>query len=140
MKKRADKYLTNTFILGDFNVVGPNDDTWTALENSGFKMPDSVRDVKTNYLGSKFYDRIAYVSSQSEVNFSAIQPGGAFNFYNYVFRDNDEDKAHYAKISKNLSGDFRKWSTWQMSDHLPLWVHLETDFANGYLKKIALIP
>jgi len=28
------------------------------------------------------------------------------------------------------------WRTWQMSDHFPLWVELEIDFSDSYLKRI----
>ena len=28
---------------------------------------------------------------------------------------------------------YRRWRTWQMSDHLPLWVEIKTDFTREYL-------
>ena len=34
-------------------------------------------------------------------------------------------------------GLYRKWRTWQMSDHAPLWVEIETDFTDDYLERLA---
>lgn len=134
MMKRAKKSSTNTFILGDFNVVGPQDETWTALQESGFTMPDAIRDVRTNIDEEKYYDRIAFSSVREEVKFTETQSGGTFRFFDHVFRDGDAD--HYAGLRKNKADAFRKWSTWQMSDHLPLWVQIETDFADKYLNSL----
>ncbi|MGH6921332.1 MAG: hypothetical protein ACREJ0_26955, partial [Geminicoccaceae bacterium] len=29
-----------------------------------------------------------------------------------------------------------KWRTWQMSDHLPMWVQLKVDFTEAYLDSL----
>jgi hypothetical protein len=34
-------------------------------------------------------------------------------------------------------GFYRKWRTWQISDHRPLWVRITTDFADEYLTQLA---
>jgi hypothetical protein len=31
---------------------------------------------------------------------------------------------------------YRQWRTFQVSDHLPLWVELQTDFADAYLASV----
>ena len=31
---------------------------------------------------------------------------------------------------------FRQWRTWQISDHMPLWLELEIDFTDQYLERI----
>jgi hypothetical protein len=38
---------------------------------------------------------------------------------------------------KDLTEDqrYRKWRTWQMSDHRPLWIEIDTDYANQYLEQ-----
>jgi hypothetical protein len=66
-----------------------------------------------------------------------------------VFRDDAEDMriyrsfipdrdpeagSHAARTAEDL---YRKWRTWQMSDHSPLWVEIETDFSEDYLKQFA---
>jgi hypothetical protein len=34
-------------------------------------------------------------------------------------------------------GRYKKWRTWQMSDHAPLWTEIRTYFADEYLRGIA---
>jgi len=66
----------------------------------------------------------------------------------YVLRKtDDENLAHYGPIvavhrerhGKAAYSDFRRsyrrWTTDEMSDHLPVWVELETDYSNEYLMK-----
>ena len=91
------------------------------------------------------------------------QRAGAFNFTKTVFRDSDEVSDydiyidHYmdsylgelAKDNEKLKAKgkpekedtvegrrafFRGWRTYQMSDHLPLWVELRIDFSDQFLK------
>ena len=94
------------------------------------------------------------------------QRAGAFNYTKSVYRDNDEVSDydiyinHYlesylgelAKSNAKLKGKgkaekedtiegrrsfFRGWRTFQMSDHLPLWVELKIDFSDQFLKNRA---
>ena len=37
----------------------------------------------------------------------------------------------------SLKKYYHKWRTFQMSDHLPLWVELEIDFSNEYLEYLS---
>jgi len=37
------------------------------------------------------------------------------------------------KSNASLEKYYEEWRTFQMSDHLPLWVELEIDFSDGYL-------
>ena len=91
------------------------------------------------------------------------QRAGAFNFTKSVFRDSDEVSDydiyinHYldsylgelSKTNAKLTAKgkpenddtvegrrafFRGWRTYQMSDHLPLWVELTIDFSDQFLK------
>jgi endonuclease/exonuclease/phosphatase family metal-dependent hydrolase len=66
----------------------------------------------------------------------------------YVVRKSHEDNlAHYEPIvaahrrenGKEPYADFRRsytgWTTYEMSDHLPVWAELETDYSNEYLAR-----
>jgi hypothetical protein len=77
--------------------------------------------------------------------------GGLVDMYADVFRE--EDRAIYAPFvpekdpetnekfkAKTPAELYRKWRTWQMSDHSPLWIEIETDFADQYLGDIAKSP
>lgn len=45
------------------------------------------------------------------------------------------EKARQPKLSHTTEADhFKTWKTYQMSDHLPLWVELKIDFSDQYLK------
>jgi exonuclease III len=94
------------------------------------------------------------------------QRAGAFNFTESVYRDSDEVSdydiylKHYldsylgeldkenAKLKAKGKAEkedtvegrrafFRGWRTYQMSDHLPLWVELKIDFSDQFLKNRA---
>lgn len=69
--------------------------------------------------------------------------------FKHVFCDDDiavyEDDSRAIKDKNPEPGDdqaddeafYRKWRTWQISDHMPLWVKITTDFADDYLEKLA---
>jgi exonuclease III len=137
MRKRAEKYDTNTFILGDFNVVDPQDDTWKALEETGFTMPEQIANLRTNVGGNKHYDQIAFYSARGEVELlEGEKCAGAFRFFDTVF-DRPQDYTDIAKALEPGVEEFNRWRTWQMSDHLPLWVQVKTDFTEKYLQRVA---
>jgi len=60
---------------------------------------------------------------------------------------NDEQMAHYKPIVEKLRADHGKapyknweksyegWTTFEMSDHLPIWVELEIDYSDDYLRR-----
>ena len=74
-----------------------------------------------------------------------IQDAGCFHWQDYVFRD-DADYADYKQLmprktkrgkpAKTDAAAYRKWRTWQMSDHLPLWTEIKMDFTESYLKSL----
>ena len=43
----------------------------------------------------------------------------------------DHGKAPYADWPKS----YRKWTTWEISDHLPIWIELEVDYSDDYLRR-----
>lgn len=52
--------------------------------------------------------------------------------------------AHFPERNKDdeetSEAYFRKWRTWQMSDHRPLWIQIDTDFADRYLADFVNSP
>ena len=86
----------------------------------------------TNQLQNKIYDQILYYNRYNNIVFSKA---GVYNLYNTVFNDftsyEGRINAHYGKkLAKNKFNDF---CSYQMSDHLPLWIEMKTDLADGYL-------
>jgi hypothetical protein len=41
-----------------------------------------------------------------------------------------------APEATNPTKYFSKWRTWQISDHMPMWIELRTDFSDAYLKSL----
>jgi endonuclease/exonuclease/phosphatase family metal-dependent hydrolase len=137
--------VENYILLGDFNVISPKHKTMQALESKGFDVPDAIDGDKVRKEGDHFYDQIAVRVKDKRFKVSG---GGLVDIYADVFRDEDaalykpfvpakdpeKDEKFKAKTPQAL---YEKWRTWQMSDHSPLWIEIETDFADHYLKEIA---
>ncbi|WNJ98561.1 endonuclease/exonuclease/phosphatase family protein [Thalassospiraceae bacterium LMO-JJ14] len=148
LSKRADSKDSNYILLGDFNIISPEHETMKALTDNGFKVIDSLADIPANMRRDKHYDQIAFKIREGE-----LRPGksGVFDFFKSVYRPadapvyrslinaenidwpqdgSDEDTKRLKKYYTNT------WRTFQMSDHLPMWVELKTDFSNEYLAEL----
>lgn len=125
----------NIFILGDFNVENTESETYAAATSGKFSIPGAILTGKlpgSNQKQDKIYDQILYYSKYKNIEFNAA---GVYNPYETVFNDfSHYDKriaAHYGKkLSKNKFTDFRSY---QLSDHLPIWIEMKTDLADSYL-------
>lgn len=138
--------VENYILLGDFNVVSPEHKTMAALTAEGFKVPPEI-DGDRMANREHFYDQIAVRVKDKRFK---VLGGGIVDMYEDVFRSNAADMALYDRHvpkqdpEKNLKYKaktpqelFEKWRTWQMSDHSPLWIEIDTDFADDYLREIA---
>jgi exonuclease III len=152
LKKRADKDGQNYILLGDMNVVSPDDATMKALKKHKFIVPadltldnDELRWV-SNMGGDKHYDQIAFLVREGELELGKSKNNaGVLNYYKVVYAD-DEAETYYPlgrdngnwpeQADKRESYFTKKWRTWQMSDHLPLFVELRIDFTEKYLERI----
>jgi len=148
LKKRAKKEDENYILLGDFNIFNTNDATMLALENNGFYIPSTLRNHPTNFGKDKYYDQIAFklqMEPKMIVFSEGNQRAGAFDFTEtiYPLQDIDIYRKHFDK--KAVQGKTEQqietyylsnWRTFQISDHLPLWIELKVDFSNQHLEKI----
>lgn len=138
----------NYILLGDFNVVSPEHETMKALKEKGFKVPAEIDGDKVRQKGAHFYDQIAVRVKDRRFK---VAGGGMLSLFEDVFRDEDmalyashvptqdpEKKAAFRATTPEAR--YAKWRTWQMSDHAPLWIEIETDFADDYLQTIAQPP
>jgi endonuclease/exonuclease/phosphatase family metal-dependent hydrolase len=152
MKKRADDDGQNYILLGDMNVVRPSDDTMKALRKHKFLLPadltldnNELRWV-SNMGGDKHYDQIAFLVRKDELELgSSANKAGVLNYYKAVYADGEAET--YFPLGK-ANGKWpdtpakrktyfaKEWRSWQMSDHLPLFVELRIDFTEKYLKRI----
>ena len=96
--------------------------------------------------GDKHYDQIAFLVRKDELELGPSERNaGVFNYYQAVYTDDEAET--YFPLGK-ANGKWpdtpvarkkyysKDWRTWQMSDHLPLFVELKIDFTDKYLKRI----
>ncbi len=104
-------------VMGDFNIPKIGDDLYKALTYKGLFLPDALAADKipgTNVSGlDKRYDQILYLPQFTK---SIREFGGTVNF---------------TKCDRNVlypNGMLGKRDfTYEMSDHLPLWIQIDTD-------------
>lgn len=145
--KRADSEKENYILLGDFNIVSPKHETMKALLDEGFEVPEEIR--KPSNIGrTKYYDQIAFKTQLNELRLGDSEKNaGVFQFFDTVFTDDEYEIYHdymNPKMRDYISPDrlredyqkkryYRSWKTFQISDHLPMWVELKIDFSDDYL-------
>lgn len=121
--RQNSKYVfdRDIIVMGDFNIPKVGDPLYQALTGKGLKMPDSLADVKfTNVAGGKSYDQILHYPYTKS---SFTGHGGALDFIT------GGHKALFPDLT-------RKQFTYQMSDHLPLWVQLDVDVDGAFLDSV----
>jgi endonuclease/exonuclease/phosphatase family metal-dependent hydrolase len=148
LAKRAKKEDTSYILLGDFNIPDIGGEYMQALEKQGFVIPDVIKEHPSDLGGTHHYDQIAFnlkIDDKMTVFAEKTQKAGAFNFTESVYTPADLNIYRKYFDEKNTNGKTEKeiekyylssWRTFQMSDHLPLWVELKVDFSNQYLEKI----
>ena len=126
--------IDNFVLLGDFNIFDERSKTFSVLtDDGGFTVPAGIRALRgSNALQTRKYDQIAFRAQPRR--FQATGAGGTFDYYRYVFRD--EDAGAYRAVQTGIRS-FREWRTHQMSDHLPLWAEFRVDFSDDYLAEAA---
>ncbi len=119
------KYIEDTdlLVLGDFNTPKLTDKFFAALSSRGLKIPKPLVQLKvgdrvikgTNLTNDARYDQILHRATVPE-NFT--NHGGALDFF--------LSDAHIQELfpGRNYT---RKKFTYQMSDHLPIWIQIKTD-------------
>ena len=116
-KTCVDKDL---IVVGDFNIDSP--EQLAALTSKGLQMPAALKGKAygTNLAQDKRYDQILHYPDYPQ-NFS--NQAGVVDFY--------------SGGTKDLFPDLEKAAfTFQMSDHLPLWMQINTDIEGEQLDEI----
>jgi len=154
----ADSYF---FLLGDFNIVGKEHATWAALHENAFVVPEALREIPegSNVKRDKAYDQIAVWTGKSSRRHAfraytrvEVRRAGIFDYFKLVYRlgsddPNKMDENTYAAVIKKeqekASGKpvtrpwkYAEWRTYQLSDHLPMWIELKMDFSDEYLSQV----
>jgi len=128
-------------VLGDFNILGENHPTMEALESNNFVIPEQLKSIPgSNVARDKAYDQIAFWKP-SQINSYAcldVLAANIFDFFEHVYTHNDETiyRAESENNGLKTSSKYNTWRTYKMSDHLPMWIELRTDFSEEYLHEI----
>ncbi len=122
--KAAEKHAEDKdiIVMGDFNIPSRQDPMFAAITSQGLRLPKALIDDSfgTNLARDKRYDQILHMPRFDE-NFS--NAGGVVDFY--------------ASDHKPLFADIDKAAfTYQMSDHLPLWIQVNTDIDGMVLDQL----
>ena len=90
----------------------------------------------------KYFDQIAFHDPKGRLRTSRA---GVFDFTQVIYGDGEAvayDKAMTRSAAKQYSDArdkvafYKKWRTFQISDHFPLWIELKSDFADAYLATV----
>jgi len=144
LRERCDREREEYILLGDFGAGAPSDLVAQVLQRHGFDLPEGLTKRRAQLAAGRTYDQIAFRIAEDRMELAGC---GAFRYFDAVFRDNDEDFAAYRELMlEDKANDLwnggprdyyaKQWRTWQMSDHLPLWVELKVDFSDHYLYAI----
>lgn len=152
LSKTADKKLRkniSTILLGDFNIFGLNHPTMQALENNNFVIPDVLKNKTTTGTG-KHYDQIAFKTKAETVEY-VDTPGngnaGVVDLFKSIMTDDHYDiykelvrkttsSGKKADSEEKLFKAYKKWRTYQLSDHYLMWVRLKTNNSRNYLRSM----
>lgn len=124
---QKDEYRTDRdiILMGDFNIDSFDSDLYKVISKYGLRAPDKIvqSSFGSNLAANKRYDQILHHPAQTGSVFT--DHSGVLDFY----KGNHKDLLPYKDLSKE---EF----TYELSDHLPLWVHLRTDTADEVLDQI----
>lgn len=124
----------NLMLLGDFNIFNRADATMQALEKARFMVPEGLQTIPgSNVDKNRHYDQIAFFEKLHGM--TPTGRAGVFDYYEHVYRNTDE-QVYSSAWKRTKARGFREWRTYQMSDHLPMWVEFRIGNADEYLKKL----
>ncbi len=144
LKERQDRDREDYLLLGDFGIGAPSDLFARILERNHFAVPEALTRRRANLESDHYYDQIAFRIVEDRLELAG---SGAFRPFDAVFRDNEDDfTAYHDLMPADKANDLwnggpqgyytRQWRTWQMSDHLLLWIALKVDFSDHFLDAI----
>ena len=144
LRDRQDREREDYILLGDFGIGAPSDIFARVLERYNFLVPEALTQRRVRFDPQHYYDQIAFRVVEDRVELAG---SGAFQAFDVVFRDNDDDfQAYQDLMPSEKANDLwnggpegyytSQWRTWQLSDHLLLWAALKIDFSDHFLEAI----
>lgn len=97
LAKRGKDDDRNHILVGDFNILAPGSEGFSALEKSGFEIFQNK--VGSNKDQTKFYDQISFLVREKELRFvNSDRAKGVFQFFDSIYRE--ADFPHYKSALK----------------------------------------
>jgi len=128
-KRRKEKHVVDKdiFVVGDFNIPKLDDALFKAVTSKGLTIPKALRalDHGSNLARDKRYDQILHYRRHQGCE---IDVGGVLDFYRDDWRALFP-RSHYPDMDKAAF-------TYEISDHLPLWVQIDTWIDDQELEQI----
>ncbi len=123
-RKEPSAVDKDILVMGDFNVE--DEEMFKVLTSYGLKLPEAFvgRDLGSNLERNKRYDQILHFP-QYPSNFT--NAGDVLDFYT----------GGIAPLFLEMKEKDKLAFTFQMSDHLPLWVQINTDIDDFVLEQIS---
>ena len=123
-RKESNAVDKDILVMGDFNVE--DEEMFEVLTSYGLMLPQAFvgRDLGSNLERNKRYDQILHFP-QYPSNFT--NAGNVLDFYTDGIAPLFPDMKEKDKLA----------FTFQMSDHLPLWIQINTDIDNFVLEQIS---
>ena len=132
-------------LIGDMNIERRGGSIFKALSDNGLYVPLFG---PTNLGGDKAYDQIAFTSEDVRTDYVR---SGVIDWRNDVYTDTDS--AHYEALiqAQRIEDGKKAYGNWasayqnyfasfEMSDHLPIWVEIKTDYSDRYLEQFTGNP
>lgn len=125
-KRRKDVHADDTdlIVMGDFNIPKIDDRLYKAITSKGLKAPEALLGLKhgSNLAKNKRYDQILHHPNYTQC---FTNHAGVLDFYA------DDIESLYPE--QNMS---KRAFTYQLSDHLPLWIQIDVDTEQQQLETI----
>lgn len=127
-KRRKEQFVEDKDIIlvGDFNIPSTTDATYKAITSKGLRLPKALlkpdEGFGSNLEKNKRYDQILHYPVYGEL-FS--NKGGLLDFY-----EGSHAPLYPGESMKKLE------FTYELSDHLPLWIQIKTDDDSFILDQI----
>lgn len=122
-QKERHVFDRDILLTGDFNIGKVEDEAYNAITGKGLRMPDALAGVHGSNLGrNKRYDQILHTPIHTN---SFTDNGGVLDFYTGGIET--------LYPGENLS---KRQFTYELSDHLPLWIQIDTDTEEEELDQI----
>ncbi|MBI3131428.1 MAG: endonuclease/exonuclease/phosphatase family protein [Acidobacteria bacterium] len=126
-KSVTDKDLV---ILGDFNIPTTAGPAFKAITSTGLQIPKALRGITgSNLAKNKRYDQLLHLPSPV-FDKAFTGQGGVLDFAG------DGGVEGLKDLFKGIKGTSSKGLTYELSDHLPLWIHVNTDNAEAKLDQV----